>query len=87
MEDSVVSSLLNNLRQVANTISIIAETKSTRDLDKDQFEDLHREEFRLAMEESRLRRKIEKELAQLESKPEYKFYVNRVRKSLNTEYL
>lgn len=87
MTDAIVTDLIENFRQVNTTIDSISEKKKNNNLPSKEAEELHRREFELMMSGSKLIKKIEKRLVQLEKEPENTFYVNRIRKEIGKRFV
>jgi len=72
-----VMDLLDNLKQVVTALSGLSKEKASS-----YDENLNKEEFRLMMEKSAIKRKIEKQIKNLEKDPTKIFIVNRIKKSM-----
>lgn len=77
--------LLESIKQINETLQAIQDKKSKDSTTQEEYDDLHKEEFRLFMEESKTLRHLEKKLNDLEKDPTQKFYVNRIRKTVRLE--
>lgn len=82
MLQSQIVDLLETVRQINETLQAIQDKKSKDTTTQEEYDDLHKEEFRLFMEESKALRSLEKKLNELEKDPGQKFYVNRIRKTV-----
>lgn len=74
--------LLETIRQINETLKSIEYKKTKDTTTQEEFDDLHKEEFRLFMEESKAIRRLESKLEELSKIPEEMFYVNRIRKTV-----
>lgn len=74
--------LLETIKQINETLKSIEYKKTKDTTTQEEFDDLHKEEFRLFMEESKAIRRLESKLEELSKVPEEMFYVNRIRKTV-----
>lgn len=74
--------LIDNIKQINATLSKISAQKTQEGISQEEFDNLHREEFRLSVESSSTRRKLDRQIRALESDPTKIFYINRVKKLL-----
>lgn len=85
MLKSEILDLLETIKQINETVQSIEYKKTKDTTTQEEFDDLHREEFRLFMEESKAMRRLEVKLDELSKNPEEIFYVNRIRKTVGLE--
>ena len=77
-----IADLLENLKQLNMAMKSLEDSKKNKPLTPEEEETLHREEFRLSVEESSIRRKLDRQVKNLEQDPSKKFIVNRIKKTL-----
>lgn len=77
-----IMDLIDNLKQISMALSSVSKEKSGKDEKDPNFEDLHKEEFRLMVEKSSTKRKLDKHIKSLEADPTKIFVINRIKKTI-----